>query len=66
MSDPKASSASPEEDEALIRARRRLLKAGLYTAPFIATFGVFAPQALAAKTPCGPPPCPPPCSPKKN
>jgi hypothetical protein len=57
----------PEEDEALLRARRRLLKAGIYSAPFIATFGVFSTPALAGpKSPCGPPPCPPPCAPKKN
>jgi len=54
----------PGQDEAALRARRRLLKAGLYTAPFIATFGVFS-RVAAGVTPCGPPPCLPPCAPKK-
>jgi len=54
-----------EEDEALLQARRRLLKLGLYVAPFIATFGAHPRAALAKKSPCGPPPCLPPCAPKK-
>jgi hypothetical protein len=64
---PGATGRSPVnsvEDEALVRARRRLLKAGLYAAPFVATFGAF-PRVASAATKCAPPPCLPPCTPKK-
>jgi hypothetical protein len=62
--------APPADAEAVDRARRLLLKSGLYAAPFIATFGVFAGRAAAqATSPCVPFPfgCPPascvPCAP---
>jgi hypothetical protein len=53
--------ARRDEDEAIDRSRRRLLKAGLYVAPFVATFGVFIENAQATHTGC--PPCGPQCQP---
>lgn len=53
-----------QTDEVVDRARRRLLKAGLYAAPFVATFGVFLDGAHANHTGC--PPCGPQCNPSDN
>jgi hypothetical protein len=54
----------PASDEPVDRARRRLLKAGLYAAPFVATFGVFLESAHATHTGCSP--CGPQCRPNDN
>ncbi|MBX3469392.1 MAG: nucleotidyltransferase family protein [Planctomycetes bacterium] len=67
---PHPAATDTESDPAVDRARRRLLKAGAYMAPFVATFGVFVPNAHAQASPCQPcgPNCvpPPPCAPKSN
>jgi hypothetical protein len=44
-------SATPDEDHALLVARRHLLKAGLYAAPMISTFTVFLAEAEANHKP---------------
>lgn len=64
-----ADACAPDPD--VDRARRRLLRAGLYAAPFVATFGVFVQTAGAQPAsncqPCGPNCNPaPPCAPKNN